>query len=196
MLLAIEPVDARRRAVAQHQSVLHQLRLDQLHRADEARIVSLDKARERQDQERGIDFFGLRVLRESVSVSVVAVRQHILTDGLTCLLPLLHRPLQTVLLDRRQPAVEGHPHHDTGVGKRLFWATHLPQSVVEVRPVVGEIVNQNALQLPRVVSLFDALFAQHFKGDHDLSEHVGLALIDRIVTDPHGPGIGIPWQMV
>ena len=102
--------------------------------------------------------------------------------------PLLDRPLETVLLDRLDRAVEGDPDHHPRVGEPAQRPADLPQPVVRLVPVPGQLLDQLALQRPGVVVLVEADVAGHLQGDHHLAEHVGLALQHRAVADAHRRG--------
>ena len=72
----------------------------------------------------------------------------------------------------------------------------LPQTVVRLVPVLGELIDERGLDRPALLVLVPTLRARVLKGDHDLAEDVRLLLVDGAVADAHRPRIRVPGQMV
>ena len=66
----------------------------------------------------------------------------------------------------------------------LRLAPDLPEPVVGLRPVVGEVVDQGPLERPAQVGVVEPGLARLLQRDHHLAQHVGLPLVDRAVADP------------
>ncbi len=101
-----------------------------------------------------------------------------------------------MLLHRGDRPVEGDPHHHPGVREPPQRTADLPQPVVRLVPVPGQLLDQRALQRPGVLALVETEVAGHLQRHHHLAEHVGLPLGDRAVADPHGGRAGVPGQVV
>ena len=155
MLVAGEAVDAGVGAVAQQQPVAHQVLLDGVDGAEHPRVVAVDEADEREHQQRGVDLVGVVVLGEGVALGVEALGQHLVAHLVAQLAPPLDRAVEAVLLDARGRPVEGGPDHDPGVGEVPQRAADLPEPVVGLVPVLGEVVDERALQAPGVVGLLE-----------------------------------------
>src|SRR5690606_16770568 len=108
-------------------------------------------------------------------------------EPLAQLAPPPDRTLEAVLLDRPHPAIERGPHHDAPVGEVVDVAPHLPDAVVLAVEVLLAVLEQAALEPPRVLVLLDARRAQLVQRDHDLADDVRLVLVRRAVADAHGP---------
>ena len=88
------------------------------------------------------------VLDERAALPVDAVLQDLGPDLVADPPPAVEGPVEAVLLDRLDRAVERRPDHHPGVGEVLLLAADLPQPVVGLVPVGGEVVDEGALQRP------------------------------------------------
>jgi hypothetical protein len=80
------------------------------------------------------------------ALGVEALLEDLLADAVAQVAPAVHRAVEAVVLDRAHGPVERHPHHHAGVGEVSLVATDLPEPVVGLVPVVGELLNQRALE--------------------------------------------------
>ena len=151
-----EAVDAGLGAVAQQQPVAHQVLLDGRDRAEHPRVVAVDEADGGEHQQRRVDLGGVVVLGEGVALGVEALRQdlvaHLRRAARATARPGPSSPCSSTAADG---AVEGRPHHHPRVGEVPQRAADLPQPVVGLVPVLGEVVDQRALQGPGVVGLVE-----------------------------------------
>ena len=72
----------------------------------------------------------------------------------------------------------------------------LPQAVVGLLPVLGELVDEGALHAPAVARLGHAVVARHRQGAEDLAQDVGLALVHGTVADADRQRAGVPGEAV
>jgi hypothetical protein len=100
-----------------------------------------------------------------------------------------------VHLDPAYGPVERSPDHHAGVGEVPFGTADLPQPVIRLVPLLGQPLHQDALQVPRVLVVLEPSLARDVERDHHLAEHVGLALVDGSVADPHRSGVGVSRKM-
>ena len=150
MLVAREAVDPGLGAVAQHEPVTQQVVLDGSDRAQHAGVVAGDESDRAERQQRRVDLGRVVVLHEGVALGVVALAQHLVAHLLAQLAPALDRAGQPVLLDAADGAVEGGPHHGARVREVPQRPADLPEPVVRLVPVLREVVDERALQVPRV----------------------------------------------
>ena len=99
------------RPVAKDESVLEQLALDRLDRAAHPRIGGGKEADERNQQQARIELFRAVRLHERPERVVVAALGHFPVDRVAHLAPPIDRPVEVVLFDRADGAVERDPRH-------------------------------------------------------------------------------------
>ena len=198
VLVAGQPVDAGLGAVAQQQPVAHQVLLDRRDGAEHPRVVAVEEADEREHQQRGVDLGGVVVLGEGVALGVEALRQdlvaHLRRAARATARPGPSRPCSSTARTARSKAAHTMTREwvKCRSGPRI---SHSPLS--GSLPVLGEVVDQRALQRPGVVGLARGRASRaRLEGDHHLAEHVGLPLVDRAVADPHRPRAGVAGQVV
>ena len=109
---------------------------------------------------------------------------------------MVERRLQAARLGGPDAAVERRPHHHPRVREVPLRTADLPDPVVGPLPVLGEIVDQGPLQPPRVAVDLQPGLTRLVEGDHHLTEHVHLPLVDRGVADPYRTRVLVAGQVV
>ncbi len=170
--------------VAVDQAVVLQLLLDRRHRGDHPLIRCRQEADQRHHQHRGVQLAAAVVLGEGSQLGIPGLLEHLGMDGVAQLSPALDRSIAAVLLHRPHRPVEGHPHHEPGVGEVPILAADLPQPLVRALPVRGEEVEQRQLDRPGEVVLGDAGLARLVQGVEHFAVDVELELLGRRVAHP------------
>ena len=176
------------RAVAQDQAVDDQVALDRLDRPAHARVRRGQEADERDEQEARVQLLRRVRLHERPELLVEAVRADVGVDLVAQGAPALHRPVQRVLLDRAHGAVERDPRHDLRVDEVPPLAADLPDALVRLAPDLREVVEEDLLQVPRVLQELEPMRARLVQRVDHLPEHVDLQLLARGVADADGGG--------
>src|SRR5919201_3012033 len=130
-----EPVVELLAAIASNEAVIDQICLDRLDRRLHARVVRWEKTDQRQPQQAGIDVVSPVEADEAAAFLVEALREDVLADLVTELLPALERSLFPVLAHRFYSTVHGNPRHDLGVDEVPSLGSEFPEAVVGLAPV-------------------------------------------------------------
>ena len=139
---------------------------------------------------------GVVVLHEGLLLRVPALREHLGADLLAQRAPALDGPLEPVLLDARMARSKA-AHTMTREWVKCRSGPRISHSPLSgLVPVVGEVVDEGALQVPGVVGLGEPRLPGVLEGDHHLAEHVGLALPHGAVADADRPRAGVARQVV
>src|ERR671930_444812 len=173
-------------AIASDEPVLDEIRLDRLDRRPHALLVRRKKTDERQPQQAGIDLVPSVDAREAPAPLVEALRQDVFPDLVAEPLPRVDRPVLPMLLDRLDRSVDSDPGHDLGVDEVLSIGSYFPDAVVGISPVLGDELNEPALQRPGLVRV-DACAWGSAEEIHQLAVLVELELLRRSVSDADGP---------
>ena len=159
-------------------------------------VVAGQEAHQRDVEQARVQLPGVVVLGEGAALRVVPALEHLRVHPVAQGAPVVDGSVEPVLLDRLDRPVEGDPDHHPGVGEVAQRTADLPDPVVRLVPVRGQLVDERALQRPALRRLLEPAVAGVLEGDHHLAEHVGLALVHGAVADAHRAGAGVAGEVV
>src|SRR6185312_5271247 len=129
-LAAGKPVETGTRRIAGDKTIAHQLPLDRLNRAADARIFGLQEAELWDQQQRGVEIAAAVILDERVALAVITIVEDLLAYPFADPLPMVAGALHPVLFDRLDRPVERDPAHDLRKSELARFAAYLPHSVI------------------------------------------------------------------
>ena len=173
------------RVVAQHQPVDDEIALDRLDGRAIARIVRLQEADRREQQQAGVEIAAAVGAHEAVARLAPAMRRHVVADRVAHGAPAFHVAGQAEHLGAFDGAVERDPHHRLRVGEVLRRGAHLPDAVIRLAPDRLQMIEQRDLHVPAGFACRQSAAAALMQRVHHLAEHVELQLAVRRIADAH-----------
>src|SRR5919106_409840 len=137
--------------IAIHQRVADELLLDAAQGVDPARVGRRHEAHQGHEQRCGIERGRARVLDEAAARRVPEALVDVAVDGVSCLIPAWKRSRERTSVRKADGAVDRHPAHHPRVEELPSPASHFPDALVLLPPVVAHPLDQPDDVHPRVV---------------------------------------------
>src|SRR5215208_7599654 len=102
----------------------------------------------RQQQQAGIELLRSVRLDEAAQFAIESSLADLVVNRLPQRAPLVDLASQPAPLHRLDPAVEGHPRHDLGMGEMSGTAAYLPDALVRLIPYQRHLLEQRTLKGP------------------------------------------------
>src|SRR5258708_10785948 len=173
--------------ITPYERIFDQVLLDRYHRGKPHRIYRADEPHHRHQQRRGIEIFRAFGLHKRLQLLAPEIRENVIPDLISRVLPDIERSRKGPLLSQAQRAIECDPAHNSRMEELPGPAAHLPDTLIRTPPIVPQPLQQTLNILPSRMGDRLTILIREIDGIHHLAINVELQLLVSGIADQDRP---------